>query len=75
LGEALQWSARYPVPNNEKDWDRYYDVVHERHVIREKEGHISRVRANPETFPSIENYEAIWDLANRRWEEIQMRQP
>jgi HEPN domain-containing protein len=71
LGEVLKWSGRYPVPNSEKAWDRYYDDVHERHVIREREGNVGRVRANPETFPSIKNCEKLWDLANRKWGEIQ----
>jgi len=70
LGEVLKWSGRYPVPNTEKAWDRYYDHVLERHVIREREGNIGRVRANPETFPSVKNYEALWNLAIRKWDEI-----
>lgn len=36
LGEFLKWSGRYPVPNNEKAWDNYFDNVFERHVIRER---------------------------------------
>jgi HEPN domain-containing protein len=74
LGEVLKWSGRYPVPNSEKAWDHYYGVVHERHVIREREGNIGRVRANPETFPSVENYEAIWNLATRKWDEVRQHQ-
>ena len=38
LGEFMKWSGRYPVPNNEKAWDHYYDDVHEKLVIREKGG-------------------------------------
>jgi HEPN domain-containing protein len=74
LGEILKWSGRYPVPNNESAWDHYYDVVHERHVIREREGNIGRLRANPETFPSVENYGAIWNLVKRKWDQIQLHQ-
>jgi HEPN domain-containing protein len=74
LGEVLKWSGRYPVPNIEKAWDHYYDDVHERHVIRERKGDVGITRANPETFPSIENYEKLWDLANRKWGEIQLQQ-
>jgi HEPN domain-containing protein len=70
LGEVLKWSGRYPVPNNEKAWDHYYGDVHERHVIREREGNVGRIRANRETFPSIEVYEKLWNLANRKWGEI-----
>jgi HEPN domain-containing protein len=71
LGEVLKWSGRYPVPNNEKAWDHYYDHVFERHVIREREGNVGTVRASRETFPSVENCEKLWDLANRKWREIQ----
>lgn len=74
LGEILKWRGRYPVPNKEKDWDHYYDVIHERHVIREREGNVGIVRANPETFPSVKNYEVLWNLANRKWDEIQLLQ-
>jgi HEPN domain-containing protein len=70
LAEFLIWSGRYPAPNTEKAWDHYYGHVLERHVIREREGNIGRVRANPETFPSVENYEALWNLAIRKWDEI-----
>jgi HEPN domain-containing protein len=73
LREILKWSGRYPVPNTAKAWDHYYDHVLERHVIREREGNVGRVRANPETFPSVTNYEALWDLANRKWDEIQLQ--
>jgi HEPN domain-containing protein len=72
LGEVLKWSGRYPVPNKVEDWDHYYDDVFERHVIREREGNVGIVRANPETFPSVKNYEKLWDLANRKWGEIQL---
>jgi len=75
LGEVLKWSGRYPVPNTEKAWDHYYDHVLERHIIREREGNVGRVRANPETFPSVQNYEALWNLADRKWDEIHLHQP
>lgn len=74
LGEVLRWSGRYPVPNTEKAWDHYYDHVLEKHIIREREGNVGRVRANPETFPSVQNYEALWDLVDRKWDEIQLQQ-
>jgi hypothetical protein len=73
LGEVLKWSGRYPVPKKETAWDHYYDHVLEKHIIREREGNVGRVRANPETFPSVTNYKALWDLANRKWGEIQLQ--
>ncbi|HKN21215.1 MAG TPA: hypothetical protein VJX73_07355 [Terracidiphilus sp.] len=72
LSEILKWSGRYPVPNKEEDWDHYFDDVQERHIIREREGNVGITRANPETFPSVENCGRLWDLANRKWDEIQL---
>jgi HEPN domain-containing protein len=72
LSEILKWSGRYPVPNKEADWDRYFDNVQERHIIRERQGNVGITRANPETFPSTKNYEKLWDSANRKWGEIQL---
>jgi HEPN domain-containing protein len=50
LGELLIWSGRYPVPNKAEDWDHYYDVVFERHVIRVREGSAAMVLANRRHF-------------------------
>lgn len=72
LGELLRWSGRYPVPNNERAWGHYYDNVFEKHVVRIREGNSAMVLANRETFPSVENCEKLWDLANRKWGEIQL---
>ena len=72
LSEILKWSGRYPVPNKEEDCDHYFDNVQERHIVRERVGNVRVVRANPETFPSVKNYEKLWDLANRKWDEVQV---
>jgi HEPN domain-containing protein len=74
LTELLIWSGRYPVPNTEKAWNHYNDSVLVRHTIEEIEGNTRRLRANPETFPSIENYEALWDLVIREWDGILLQQ-
>jgi HEPN domain-containing protein len=74
LTEFIIWNGRYPVPNREKDWDRYHDHVLERHITREREEDTWRVRANSERFPSLENCEALWKLAIRRWEGIHSHQ-
>jgi HEPN domain-containing protein len=68
LAEMLKWAGRYPVPKRENAWDHYYDQVLEPHVIREGTG----ARRNPKTFPSVENYEELWDLAKRRWNQIEL---
>ena len=70
LTAMLKWSGRYPIPNREANWDDYHDRILKKHIITEQDGNITRVRANPETFPSIDAYEALWDIANRRWNEI-----
>lgn len=66
LSEILKWSGRYPVPNKEGDWDHYFDSVQERHVIRERVENVGIVRANPETFPSVEICEKLgtWRIEN-----------
>jgi hypothetical protein len=66
--------GRYPVPTKEEGWDHYYNVVHEKLVIREREGNVGRILANRERFPSIEVYKKLWDLANQKWGEIQLQQ-
>lgn len=71
LEEILKWSGRYPVPNKPSDWDRYHDHILEKHVIRERAGNTSLVRVKPEIFPSIENCDELWAIANHRWDEIQ----
>ncbi len=71
LEEIFTWSGRYPVPNKASVWDTYYDQVLERHVIREKAGNTHITTANPKTFPTVENCDALWTIANRKWDEIQ----
>ena len=71
LGEIFKWSGRYPVPNTASDWDTYHDQILERHVIRERAGNTSVTRKIPETFPSIENCDALWTIVNRKWDGIQ----
>jgi HEPN domain-containing protein len=71
LGEIFKWSGRYPVPNKESDWDAYHDQFLEKHIIRERAGNTGITRANPETFPSIENCDALWTIVCRKWDEIQ----
>ena len=70
LEEIFKWSGRYPVPNKASDWDTYHDQIFERHVLRERAGNTSTTRANPKTFPSIDNCDALWTIANRKWDEI-----
>jgi hypothetical protein len=71
LEEILTWSGRYPVPLKAIKWDSYYDQTLERHVIRERAGNTHITRANSETFPTVENCDALWTIANRTWEELQ----
>lgn len=71
LAEILKWSGRYPVPIKEETWDHYYDHVFEKHITRQRDESVVRIWANPDTFPSLEKYQELWDLANRKWDEIQ----
>lgn len=71
LEEIFKWSGRYPVPNKASDWDTYHDQILEKHLIREREGSTGLSRANPKTFPSIENCDALWTIVHQKWDEIQ----
>jgi hypothetical protein len=71
LEEIFKWSGRYPVPNKASDWDTYHDQIFERHIIRERAGNTGLARVNPETFPSVENCEALWTIAHHRWGAVQ----
>jgi hypothetical protein len=61
LTETIVWAGRYPGPKDEKRWDDYQDRIFEKHVIRSSTGNVSRVLANPETFPNWKNYTKIWN--------------
>jgi len=76
LSEILIWKGRYPTPTNAKIWKNFQDKVLEKHIIRERNGIVGVTRANPETFPSPRNYdvyEVLWNIANKKWSEIQMK--
>lgn len=72
LSEVLIWSGRYPAPNKEADWDRYFDNVLERHIVRERQGNVYTTRANRDTFPSRERYDEIWNIATTEWTQVQL---
>ena len=72
MSEILLWKGRYPTPTNAGRWNNFQDNVLEKHIIRERNGNVGVTRANPETFPSPENYEVLWNIANQKWNEIQM---
>jgi len=61
LTESIIWLGRYPAPNNEKDWDRYYDDILEKHIIRTTDGLSGKTMVNNDTFPTKENYELLWN--------------
>jgi HEPN domain-containing protein len=75
MSEILIWKGRYPTPTKAGIWNNFQDNVFEKHIIRERYGNVGVTRANPETFPSpnnYENYEVLWNIANQKWSEIQM---
>ena len=65
LSTALVWSGRYPVPNNEAEWDNYLDQVLEKHIILEQEGGVLK---NSRTFPTPQNYSEIWSVFVQAYE-------
>jgi HEPN domain-containing protein len=68
LSEIIVWSGRYPIPKKEGQWDNYYDVILERHIVREQEGNVSRVIANKARFPTLQNYLALWAICESLYE-------
>lgn len=68
LSEAIVWSGRYPAPKKDEGWDRYHDQVFERHIIRSQEDNVFKAMANPDTFPTWENYEKIWKMCVAEYE-------
>lgn len=60
LSEIIIWSGRYPIPKSEGQWNNYYDVILEKHIVREKIGNTYRTYAHKNRFPSLENYLSIW---------------
>ena len=60
LTECFLWVSRYPAPTSDKKWDHYHDVIFEKHKIRTRSGNTYTTRADPNRFPSIENYKKIW---------------
>jgi HEPN domain-containing protein len=67
LSEFIVWSGRYPVPKKEGQWNNYHDVVIEKHIIREKEGNISRTLANRDRFPTLQNFGSIWRMCEAEY--------
>ncbi|CAG8998639.1 MAG: hypothetical protein CENE_00594 [Candidatus Celerinatantimonas neptuna] len=61
LSETVIWFGRYPTPRNSEVWDKFHDEIYEKHKIRETNGNTHVVRANLNTFPTIENCKKIWD--------------
>lgn len=59
MTEELVWAAKYPTPKKAEGFDRYHDEIFEKHKVR----NTHFVRANPDTFPNIENYLKIWNAA------------
>jgi hypothetical protein len=57
FSEVIIWSGRYPRPKSEEFWDKYYDEILEKHIIREA----FRTSINRNRFPIFENYQKIWE--------------
>jgi len=70
LTECFLWLSRYPAPTSEKRWGNYHDVIVEKHKICSKSGNTYTTRGNPKRFPSLENYEYIWDKCSKKYYEI-----
>ena len=67
LSELIVWSGRYPVPKKEEQWNNYYDVIQEKHIVREEEGNVGRTLANRDRFPTFQNFSTIWDICEAEY--------
>jgi len=63
MTEELIWFARYPTPKQAQRFDRFHDVILEKHMIRTHSGNVFRTMANRETFSDFENYTKLWGMA------------
>jgi HEPN domain-containing protein len=61
LTESIFWLGRYPVPNKDEEWDNYHDQVLEKSIRRSYKGKLGSAIANRDTFPTAENYSALWE--------------
>ena len=70
LSESLSWLGRYPVPKSEGQWNNFHDVLLPKHKVVEREGKVGRVMKNKKTFPTLNNYLAIWNLFESEYSSI-----
>lgn len=71
LSEVLIWRGRYPTPTKESSWDHYYSQVEKKHLKIERSGNTWRTLANRETFPTLQNYEKLWNQTDPKWLELE----
>jgi HEPN domain-containing protein len=59
----IEWSGRYPAPNNKLKWEDYHDRILESHTVREQFGNTHITIANRRRFPSLGKlHEAVGDF-------------
>jgi hypothetical protein len=63
MTEQLVWAGKYPTPKKAETFDRYHDEIFEKHKVRASSGNTYSVLRNRETFPDLENYLKIWNVA------------
>lgn len=68
LSELIVWSGRYPIPKKEGQWNNYHDVVLEKHIVPEREGNIGQTLANKNSFPTVENFLALWNIIEAKYQ-------
>lgn len=70
LSELLIWLGRYPIPKNEGQWNNFHDVLLPKHKVTEQEGTTGRVIKDEKTFPTLNNYLAIWSRFESKYSTI-----
>lgn len=68
---SIYWFSRYPGPKKEEEWDNFQDNIFEKLKVRSQSGSTTgSVRAHSRRFPSIENYNKIWEMCLAKYESI-----
>jgi HEPN domain-containing protein len=68
LSEIHIWRGRYPTPNKDHQFARFYEEILEQHIVRTRSGSVSSVLADQSRFPTLKNYNALWEILLNAYE-------
>jgi hypothetical protein len=74
FSESTIWFSRYPAPLLEEEWDNYQDNVFEKLIVRKRlDSSSGYTRVAPKRFPSIDNYNDIWEVCLTKCKSVSLR--